>query len=351
MFYSSLGIALLMKEELSESYRYLRKSLELGEKAISQTVIGHTCFRLAHTCANLDQLDEAVSFGERARSLSKNPDAELPLHRVAVGLGIAYWYRGDIRKLRELGEELIDEGNNNLDLRHQAMANMVIGLSHLCAGNYKLAIQNFKAMIKESFDPLPIQISNSMLGLAYLGDGQYQKALTVSEKVIRFSEKYGFEIIGTTITALSGYALAATGNLNSGLRILANLEKVWNKTNMRYKLALYNLFYGQLYLQIVEGKGPKSFSFIIKNFWSLIRLVPGAATKSEIHFKKAIEIASDIGAKGILAQAYLGLGLLHRVKEKLEKARKNLMIATQIFEKIEAEGFLKTSNSALESLG
>ena len=117
MFYSALGIALQSREQLTESYTYLCKSLELGEETKSPKVIGYACFRLAMTCANLGYLDDAVKYGERARDLSGDPRADLPLHRVAIGLMIAYWYRGDIRKLRELGTKLLDEGRKESDPR------------------------------------------------------------------------------------------------------------------------------------------------------------------------------------------------------------------------------------------
>ena len=111
------------------------------------------------------------------------------------------------------------------------------------------------------------------------------------------------------------------------------------------------LFYGQLYLQIVAGGGPKSFSFMVKNIRSLVKLVPGAAGKAEEHFNKAIEVAGEIGATGVLGQAHLGLGLLHKAKGRTEKARESISRAIEIFEAIEADGFLKQAREALATLG
>jgi tetratricopeptide (TPR) repeat protein len=126
--------------------------------------------------------------------------------------------------------------------------------------------------------------------------------------------------------------------------------EIYHKANRRYPLAASHGFYGQLYLQIVEGKGPKSLSFMVKNIRSLIKLVPGAAKKSEEHFNKAIEIAAEIGAKVLLAQAHLGLGLLHRAKGKTEKARENISKAIEIFEEIDADAHLKQAKEELASL-
>ncbi|MBW1707949.1 MAG: tetratricopeptide repeat protein, partial [Deltaproteobacteria bacterium] len=193
--------------------------------------------------------------------------------------------------------------------------------------------------------------STLFLGYAYLANAQYQEAISVSEEVMRFSEKYGFELCGTFALAFRGYALAATGDLDGGVKLVGRAEKSYLETGARYFYAGIQLFYGQLSLQITEGGGPKSFSFMVKNIRSLIKLVPGAARKGEEHFNKAIEIFGEIGAKGSLAQAHLGLGSLYRAKGRKEKARESLLKAIEIFEEIQADVFLKQAKEALASLG
>ena len=109
------------------------------------------------------------------------------------------------------------------------------------------------------------------------------------------------------------------------------------------------LFYGQLYLKIVDGGSPKNFSFMVKNIRSLVKLVPGADRKAEEHFNKTIEVAGEIGARSVLGQAHLGLGVLHKAKGRKEKAKESISRAIEIFEAIEAGGFLKQAKEALAS--
>lgn len=148
MFFSHLGIALCFRERFTESYRFLQKALNLGERVKSDKILGHTCFRLAATCSNLGRLEEAVDLGKRAKKISSNLKADLSLHKVAFGLGCAYWFKGDISSLRELGRELFDEGKRKSDPRHLSVAESVFGLSNLLAGNFQLAIQNFKTSVE-----------------------------------------------------------------------------------------------------------------------------------------------------------------------------------------------------------
>ena len=72
--------------------------------------------------------------------------------------------------------------------------------------------------------------------------------------------------------------------------------------------------------------------------------------QSGVH-KKAIEAMRDIGAKGLLGQASLDLGLLHTVKGRTDEARECLSEAIRLFKQCEAEGYLKRAKEALASLG
>ena len=79
--------------------------------------------------------------------------------------------------------------------------------------------------------------------------------------------------------------------------------------------------------------------------------VPFASQMAEAHFKKAIEAAKEIGAKGILGQAHLDLGLLHKAKKRTAQARECISEAIQIFEECDAEVYLKQAKEDLASLG
>jgi class 3 adenylate cyclase/tetratricopeptide (TPR) repeat protein len=350
MFYTWIGGAFHQTGQFKDSYTYLRKSLELGELTRDQKIIGYACSWLALTCGHIGYLDEAVKYGERARDLILDPRAGLTLFDAAHGLVAAYWCTGDIRKLRELGTELVEQGTKRSDPRCLAVGEIALGHSHLSAGDSQSAVEFYKKALKDSIDPMLINMSKSYAGTASLANGQYQDALSLSQDVMRFSEKYGFEVFRTGALLVTGCALAATGDLGRGLDTVGRVEKIYLKMNNRWAYAATQMLFGTLYLQIVEGKGPKSLSFMVKNIRSLIRVVPGAAKKSEEHFNKAIEIAGEIGARCLLGQSHLGLGLLHSAKGRKEKARESISKAIEIFEEIEADGFLKQANEALDSL-
>jgi tetratricopeptide (TPR) repeat protein len=119
--------------------------------------------------------------------------------------------------------------------------------------------------------------------------------------------------------------------------------------NFQSAVGFYNEI-GNVYLQIVKGAGPKKLSVMARNIGFILKNAPLAAKKSEAHFKKAIAAAGKIGAKGILAQAYLNLGRLHKAKKRIYRARECISEAIEIFEECETENFLKNAKEALESV-
>jgi tetratricopeptide (TPR) repeat protein len=88
-------------------------------------------------------------------------------------------------------------------------------------------------------------------------------------------------------------------------------------------------------------------SIILKNVGILLKHAPFAAKKAETHYNRAIEAAKAVGAKSTLGQAYLDLGLLHRAKNRSDKARNCINNAIDLFEQCGAEVFLKQAKEAL----
>jgi len=94
-----------------------------------------------------------------------------------------------------------------------------------------------------------------------------------------------------------------------------------------------------VYSQIATGPTP-AFSIIAKNIGFLAKNVPFAGKKAEEHFNKTIELAKELGAKGLLGTNYLDLGLLYKARKRTDQARQCISKAIQIFEECEAEVYL-----------
>jgi hypothetical protein len=112
----------------------------------------------------------------------------------------------------------------------------------------------------------------------------------------------------------------------------------------------FELYLGQIYLEIINRSGPINFPLMIKNISFIVKNFSSAAKKAQDHFLRAKEVAHMAGADGSLGKAYLGLGLLHMTKDRADEARKYFSKAIRLFEMCEFEVHLERAKEALASL-
>jgi tetratricopeptide (TPR) repeat protein len=181
-------------------------------------------------------------------------------------------------------------------------------------------------------------------------NGQYEEAAKNLEELMNVIEASGYEIVGTCAKGLQGIVITVQGNPSKGLRIVEDVLATYSSQGSKFRCANIHCFLGKVYLQMLQGAGPKDLSFLVKNIGFLVKSIPFAAKKAESHFTKAIDLAKEIRANSILGQAYLDLGLLHKAKKRTEKARECMTKAIEYFELCEAETFLKRAREELQSL-
>jgi tetratricopeptide (TPR) repeat protein len=307
---------------------------------------------LTFICSELGFLDEAVTFGKRSMEISLlfPADRELVRHSF-VGLGLAYYYRGESKMAYDVGKELLDYGKSHYDLPCDLMGHQLIGISHLVAGDFPKAIESFRIAIELSEEPRSSLILNVLLGLSYVSCGQIEAAENTLNEIMRSDFKFGDELVRTAAHFLLGFVSIAKGQLSRGVSIIEDQIRIYFENDSRYRYAMAKYMLGRVYLHILQRSSPVDLSALIKNIGFVVQNVPFASKKAEHHFNKAIEVAKEIGAKGVLGQAYLGLGFLHRTKKRTGKARECITEAVKIFEETGAEVFLKQAKEALMSLG
>lgn len=350
MFYGWLGFALRFKVELKDSYQYLCRAMELGEEINNYKVIGYAGAWLLYTCSDIGRLDEAISFGRRAQDASGFLKSDQSFYQFyMVGMGATYLYRGESKKTGEVGKFLVDRGQRNSDIRSTANGHMIVGWGHLASGDFHSAIECFEQTMQISVDPVWSRFARLFLGIGYLSNGQLQEAEDNFNEVMNFGEILGNKFITTSAYGLLNVILIARGNISVGVNAVEHILGIFFENESRYHYATGEYFLGKVYSQIAQGHGPRNFAVLFKNLGFLLKNVPFAGKKAETHFNKAIEVAEEIGAKGILGQAKLDLALLHKAKGRTGQARKCISEAIEAFEQCEAEVFLKQAREILLS--
>jgi len=222
MFYAWLGWALRSREKLREGYEYLIKGLQLGEEIGSQKVIGYACAWLSWTCADRGLLDEALAYGNRAQELIEPLQSDGKFVRFTLaGLGVTHYFRGDCTEAHEIGEQLLRYGQRRSDLRCMTMGHTCIGFSHYVAGNHSSAIQSFQNAIQVSADTLFTTAARLLLGMTYVASEQFGDAEGTFEEIMRESEDYGVEFLGTAAQLFYGVIQISQGTLKK-------VSALWN---------------------------------------------------------------------------------------------------------------------------
>jgi hypothetical protein len=186
-----------------------------------------------------------------------------------------------------------------------------------------------------------------MLGFSYLAGDNFNKAGDEAQKVAAFSRKSGVDWLGTMAKMIVSVAFIANGQLSDGMRKLQEIQRASIKNRRRWLYAQSEYIMGGVYLKMVKKSAPLSPSIFMKNIGFIVKSVPFAAKKAENHFRKSIEAAETMGAMGILGQAWLDLGRLHKASKKTECARECFVKAIEVFELCGLEVFKKQAKEEL----
>jgi tetratricopeptide (TPR) repeat protein len=299
----------------------------------------------------LGLLDEAIIFGERAQEIAKIQELDHYLFfKSLAGLGQTYWFKGESKKNYEIGRILLDYGKKHSNIRSLVVGHVYTGCGNLAAGNFTLAVECFKRAVEAAADPFYSHWGRIFLGTTYVLIGQFREAEETLREIVSYCENYSCEYIRPFACGFFGIVMIEKGQWSQGLKMIEEARQSSMENERKAVHALMEYILGKVYLQIVQGEGSKSLSFLAKNIGFLMKNVPFASQKAETHFNKAIEVAKEIGANGIQAQAYLDLGLLHRAKKRDALAKKCISDAIKIFEECEAKGYLEKAKEIIASL-
>jgi len=317
MFYTWFGVALFMAGKAKDSYDYLSNALELGENSGNQKVVGYACTWLTWACAELGLFAEGIGFVEKAQKIAESFPSDQYLFFKSFGaLCYINYMKGDTKKVFEGAKLLIEYGERNSNSRSKVFGHWMKAFGHILAGDIKSSQKSCENAVEVALDPAYPQFAKITLGIALFLDSQLQEAEDVLQSVLNFCEKRDMgEVSGFAYLFLAP-TLIAKGHMKRGLKMLEEVRLALIKNQRRVLYAQSEYILGKVYSQIATGPSP-ALSIIAKNIGFLVRNVPFAGKKSEEHFNKAIELAKEIGAKGLLGGTYLDLALVYEIFEPI----------------------------------
>jgi class 3 adenylate cyclase/tetratricopeptide (TPR) repeat protein len=350
MFYAWHGFVFL-GDDNKKSLQLVKKALEIGESLKNDKIIGYACTWLTWICDDLGRFEEALQYGARAQKVSKIVESDHYLHFKSLGgISMSNWKLGESRILSNTGKELLWYGKRHGNIRSQTMGHMIMGGACHLIGDIPGFIRCFQDALDVSADMMYDIAAKTYLGLGYILNDQAQEAKLHLEKVVKFAKEYEFDWAGMPAQLFLGTAQIADGNMSQGLKLIEEAKQSFIREGRKYHIALTEYILGKIYFQMVEGSSAISPLSIVKNIGFLVKNVPFADKKAEAHFKIAIEIAKEIGAKSVLSTVYFDWGLLYKAKKRNAQAKEYISKAVEIFEQCGAELYLKQAYKELESL-
>jgi len=351
MYFAWYGFMLFARERNREALHYLKKALQIGEKYRNFKTIGYVYAWLAFVYSELGLMKKAIQSAERSQEIYRNHEPDQYIYfKSLLGMAVAYWYRGDYKKVLEIGHALLDFGHKHSNISSLTAGQGMIGVAYFMDGDFLSAIEFLQKAIALSVHPIYSHGFKAGLGFSYILNGQFQEAEITLQENANFCKKFGYEIYGAYAEmGLCINQIVKGGQIGEGFNQLKECQRVRFNNRRKYYYAMAEHILGKLYSQIALGEGDIKPFDMVKNIGFLIKNVPLARKKAETHLYEAIELSMEIGAKGLVGQAYLDLGILKKKKNQDIKAKECIFEAIKVFEKCESEFFLKQAKELLES--
>jgi len=350
MFYAWLGIASYMAGKQKDSYDYLRCALELGEISGSQKVVGYACAWLPYACAMLGLFEEGLGYGKRAQEISESfPSDQYLFFKSLGGMCFVYFWQGNTKKVFEEAKRLLDYGEKTSNSRSKVFGHWMNAMGYFVKGDMALSLKESEKAVGAALDPFYAQFAEPGLGISYFMDGQLQEAEDVFESLLDFSEKRGIGVFTSLAQLFLSAILIAKGEMKQGFIKFEETQAVLLKNHLKVYYGLSEYILGAVYTRFITGPSP-GLSTLAKNIGSIVKIAPFAYKRAEEHFNKAIEVLKEMGSEFYLGQAFLVLGQLYKAKKKNEKARECFSETVHLFEKCDADVYLKQAKEELASV-
>ncbi len=345
------GIAYFCMGNVKKSYELLNNSLKLGEKCNDQKVIGYACTWLPYVYGCLLKYDEGIAAGKRAQKIAESfPSDQFLFFKSLAGMCWIYTWQGRMDELYHGAIELMEYGKRTANKRSTVMGHWMMSSFYFYTGDMASTIKYSNNSISNADDPFYALFARVYLGLSCIEEGKIAEAKEHIRAVIELNEKNNVGIVACLPKMQIGMIEILEGRMEQGFNRIHDVAESAEEDGMYTYLPIIEFILGRIYFNIAQGKGPKSFTIILKNIRFILKNVPFAAKKAEKHFHNAIKMSSKFKMEGVLGAVYFELSLLKKMKERKTQAIEYLNKAIEIFEKIGAFTYLKQAKKELNEL-
>ncbi len=187
------------------------------------------------------------------------------------------------------------------------------------------------------------------LGLVYLCQGDFDRAIPVLERALRSCEVNQIPLGTRLLASALGYAYSLTGRVTDGVALLEQAVRQAEALKVVFRYALWLAWVGEAYL--LAGRATDALELARRaverasankepgHEASALRLIgqiatsaePPGVTQAEQAYGRASALADELGMRPLIAHCHLGLGQLSRRTGKREQAQGHLATAVTMY--------------------
>lgn len=351
MFFSWLGCALWHRERFQEAYQYLKMSLAMGEQSGDNRVVGYASAWLIWACADLGLLAEAGEYAQKAQQTYLSGESEFYVyHNSLAGEGYVFWHLGDKERALERGKHLIDLGKSHAENRCLVMGHCCRGWGQLIAGWQKEATRSFQIAVDGALDPWYALIPKLALCYGLIANARIDEAECFIQEILDQSSRSGVEFVGTPAGFFQGVALAVSGELQQGVRIMEETLEFWKTQHCWLRVASCSLILARIYSAIYRRQARSLQPGLFQKVGRIVIQKVVARRKAETLLEQCRTTAEQIGARATLGQACLELARIQDYQGKSGKSAFTLQQAVHCLEECGAEGYLQEARELQKAL-
>jgi tetratricopeptide (TPR) repeat protein len=272
-------------------------------------------------------LDEAIAHGRQAASLLERTDDRFWLSQALFTLSYCCTFAGEFDSALEAASRLEAFGDATGIRRAQANAAMLAGLSRATRGEGEAGIELCERALEVSPDDFETAFILACLGRACWETGDVTRAVAVLEQAVALADKVRSLQFRAWFRTMLGEAYLLNGEIDKAADVVGKALDVSTKSQFMVGVGLSNQVLGR------------------------IALAQGALTEAKRYLDEAVGTLGSVGARFELARTRLEFAALADAQGDRKNTMAHLKEAHSIFTALQAPRYVERAEKLLEFFG
>ncbi len=307
----------------------LERALKIGEETGDDEIIGYASLGLMfHTAywtpIGADQCRTMLDYSDNAFRIAEALGDGWLAAKSLLGPVLYFSAVGKPGESRRRAVRLVQFGRTSNDPRPRAMGLWSLAITNSVYFNYEEAIANADESLAMGLCPIDQLCAQTAKAGSLVMLGRIDEALIMMEDIHLKASGGGLVILQLVSENSHAVAKLLAGDMAGGVQWLDNWRKQAERMNYAPSRALYDLYMGEINLEMAAGEEKPPLAVMRQNIWFLLKTLPFAAGKARRHLEEAGAFFRAYDMPALLSWSLMDLGRLQLAKKQYDKARVSL---------------------------